>query len=152
MMSLWHQGFKEKKWGLSEYSKHRKWNRNTMEQNVISCLDDVPLVQIQRWACILQFSFTYLIILFIRYANQSAWFIHVYSKSLLVGEAAWANRRYHGHQMLPPEMLKLAKEKYRDWLYIDIYNTIEIIVILGKGMLQTPFSRGKISSRDLAMD
>ena len=54
--------------------------------------------------------------------------------------------------MLPPEMLKLAKEKYRDWLYIDIYNTIEIIAILERGMLQTPFSRGKISSRDLAMD
>ncbi|KAF8478859.1 hypothetical protein JB92DRAFT_2877014 [Gautieria morchelliformis] len=55
-----------------------------MEHNVIACLDDIPLIQIQR------------------YANQSAIFISAYSQGFSGSMAAWANQnqRYHGQQTL----------------------------------------------------
>ncbi|KAF8494505.1 hypothetical protein JB92DRAFT_2996373 [Gautieria morchelliformis] len=67
-----------------------------MEHNVIACLDDIPLIQIQR------------------YANQSARFISAYSQGLSGSMAAWANQnqRYHGHQALPPWMAEKAKAAY----------------------------------------
>ena len=58
--------------------------------------------------------------LLIRYANWLAQFIRAYLKGLSGGEDVWANRA------LPLKMLKLVKEKDRDWLYIDTYNIIEI--------------------------
>ncbi|KAF8510239.1 hypothetical protein JB92DRAFT_2941115 [Gautieria morchelliformis] len=67
-----------------------------MEHNVISCLDTIPLMQIQ---C---------------YANQSARFISAYSQGLSGSMAVWENqnRRYHGHQTLPPWMAGKAKAAY----------------------------------------
>ena len=52
--------------------------------------------------------------LLIRYANWLAQFIHAYLKGLSGGEDVWANRA------LLLKMLKLVKEKYRDWLYINL--------------------------------
>jgi hypothetical protein len=47
----------------------------------------------------------------ISYANRAARFISAYAQSLTGPEAAWANRKYHGHRTLPPDMaLKLKKE------------------------------------------
>jgi hypothetical protein len=44
----------------------------------------------------------------IRYAAR---FISAYAQSLTGPEGAWANRKYHGHRTLPPDMaLKLKKE------------------------------------------
>ncbi|KAJ3838002.1 hypothetical protein F5878DRAFT_538374, partial [Lentinula raphanica] len=51
-----------------------------------------------------------IILMFCSYANHSARFIHAYSEGLDGAQAAWANRRYHGHRTLPPEMLKAARE------------------------------------------
>ena len=45
-----------------------------------------------------------------RYANRCACFIHAYTLGLDGPEAAWANRRYHRHRTLPPEMLITVKE------------------------------------------
>ncbi|KAJ7495659.1 hypothetical protein B0H11DRAFT_1716661, partial [Mycena galericulata] len=45
-----------------------------------------------------------------RYANHSARFIHGYTEGLSGDQAAWANRRYHRHRTLPPEMLRKARE------------------------------------------
>ena len=39
-----------------------------------------------------------------RYANRSARFIDGYRKGLTGAEAAWANRKYHGHRTLPPDI------------------------------------------------
>ena len=50
--------FIEQYWGAAKYiyrSSAKTADLNAMERNDISCLDDVPLLQIQRWARILQF-------------------------------------------------------------------------------------------------
>ncbi|KAF8525663.1 hypothetical protein JB92DRAFT_2875619 [Gautieria morchelliformis] len=67
-----------------------------VHKNVIACLDDIPLVQIQH------------------YASQSARFISAYSQEISGSMAAWANqnRRYHGHQTLLPWMVEKAKAAY----------------------------------------
>ena len=36
-----------------------------------------------------------------RFTNQSARFISAYDKGLLGAQAAWANKKYHGHRTLP---------------------------------------------------
>lgn len=47
----------------------------------------------------------------ISYANCAAQFISAYGQGLSGPEAAWANRKYHGHRTLPPDMaLKLKAE------------------------------------------
>ncbi|KAG6876826.1 hypothetical protein C0992_011631 [Termitomyces sp. T32_za158] len=58
-----------------------------MEENMLQCLDDVPLLQIQR------------------YANCVAQFISAYQLGLSGAEAVWASKKYHGHYTLPPTML-----------------------------------------------
>ena len=45
-----------------------------------------------------------------RYANRSARFIHSYGEGLTGAQAAWANRKYHGHRTLPPEMVTQLKQ------------------------------------------
>jgi len=52
----------------------------------------------------------------ISYANRAARFISAYGQGLTGPEAAWANRKYHGHRTLPPDMaLKLKKEHERKY-------------------------------------
>ncbi|KAJ7181650.1 hypothetical protein C8R43DRAFT_1083839 [Mycena crocata] len=86
--------FIEQYWGAAKY-RYRNTpttsNFNEMRANVFKSLDDVPLEQIRR------------------YANRSARFIHAYAEGLSGAQAAWANRRYHGHRTLPPDMLAKAR-------------------------------------------
>jgi hypothetical protein len=50
-------------------------------------------------------------LIWVSYANRAARFISAYGQDLTGPEAAWANRKYHGHRTLPPEMAsKLKKE------------------------------------------
>ncbi|KAF8576314.1 hypothetical protein K439DRAFT_1367607, partial [Ramaria rubella] len=44
-----------------------------------------------------------------RYRNRSAHFLSAYSQGLTGTEAAWANRKYHSHRMLPPSMVEEVK-------------------------------------------
>ncbi|PBK85860.1 hypothetical protein ARMGADRAFT_1036033 [Armillaria gallica] len=44
------------------------------------------------------------------YANRSACFMDSYIQGLDGAQAAWANRRYHGHRTLPPEMAEKARK------------------------------------------
>ena len=46
-----------------------------------------------------------------RYANRSARFISAYTQGLSGADAAWANKKYHGHHTLPPDMAKAAKNR-----------------------------------------
>ena len=46
-----------------------------------------------------------------RYANRSARFISAYIQGLSGADAAWANKKYHRHRTLPPEMVKEAKNR-----------------------------------------
>ena len=79
-----------------------------MERNVIACLNDVPLLQIQQYVFISNYK--NLVSLLPSYANRSARFISAYSQGLTGSMAAWANQKYHGHQTLPPSWAAQAKE------------------------------------------
>lgn len=48
-----------------------------------------------------------------RYANRAARFIDAYQQGLTGEEAVWANRKYHGHRMLPPNILAEVKASVR---------------------------------------
>ena len=45
-----------------------------------------------------------------RYANHSAQFVHAYGEGLTGAQAAWANKKYHGHCTLPPDMIREIKD------------------------------------------
>ena len=45
-----------------------------------------------------------------RFANRSARFISAYHQGLSGAQAAWANKKYRGHRILPPDMVALVKE------------------------------------------
>ena len=44
-----------------------------------------------------------------RFANWAVRFILGYKYGLTGGEAAWATRKYHEHQVLPPEIVAAVK-------------------------------------------
>lgn len=46
-----------------------------------------------------------------RFTNRSARYISAYSQGLSGSDAAWANRRYHGHRTLPPSMARMAQAR-----------------------------------------
>lgn len=48
------------------------------------------------------------------YANRAARFVDSYSHGLTGGQAAWANRRYHGHRTLPPDVLAKVRSEAAD--------------------------------------
>ena len=106
--------FIEQYWGMVKLcyqSSPKTADMDAMEHNVIACLDDVPLLQI-KWQ-VLNFYGRYIVLIyssFSSYANRSACFISAYSQGLSGGEAAWANRKYHGHQTLPPSMVAKVKK------------------------------------------
>ncbi|KAF9556050.1 hypothetical protein CPC08DRAFT_642052 [Agrocybe pediades] len=83
-------------WGAAKF-RYRKslktHNMVEMEGNVTTCLDEIPLLQIRR------------------YANRSARFISAYDLGLSGAEAAWTNKRYHGHRTLPPIMLAKVRQE-----------------------------------------
>jgi len=93
---------------------------NGMEEKIIVCLDDVPLLQIQ-WCIFFSFLFfSYHSLTLIRFANQSAQFISVYSKGHTTAQAICANRKYHSHCTLPPEMIAYIKQSVSIWYIIPL--------------------------------
>ena len=46
----------------------------------------------------------------IRFANQSAQFVSAYGEGLSGAQAGWANKQYHGHCTLPPDMIAEVKK------------------------------------------
>ncbi|KAL1669056.1 hypothetical protein GGF50DRAFT_44924 [Schizophyllum commune] len=86
--------FIEQYWGAAKFryrTAPRSATMDEMEKLMLTCLDEVPLLQIRR------------------YANRSKRYIHAYSEGLTGAQAAWANRRYHGHRSLPPHVLAKVK-------------------------------------------
>jgi len=45
-----------------------------------------------------------------RCTNHAAWFTDAYRKALNGAQAAWANKRYHGHRVLSEEILASLDE------------------------------------------
>jgi hypothetical protein len=54
-------------------------------------------------------------LIIISYANRAARFISAYGQGLSGPEAAWANRKYHGHRTLPPEMATKLKKHEKNY-------------------------------------
>ncbi|KAF8582978.1 hypothetical protein K439DRAFT_1349999 [Ramaria rubella] len=83
--------FIEQCWGAAKY---RYWmlplttNEAQMEHNVWECLNSVDILKIRR------------------YANRLAHFMHAYHLGLNSMQAAWANKKYHGHRVLPETLMK----------------------------------------------
>ncbi|KAF8573829.1 hypothetical protein K439DRAFT_1336063, partial [Ramaria rubella] len=50
---------------------------------------------------------------FNRYANRSAHFIDAYKKGLNGAQAVWANRKYHGHRILPTNIMAKFEEAHK---------------------------------------
>ncbi|KAH9042364.1 hypothetical protein EDB84DRAFT_1266827, partial [Lactarius hengduanensis] len=46
-----------------------------------------------------------------RFANRAARFITAYRDGLSGAQAAWANKKYHGHRALPPQSILEAKDR-----------------------------------------
>ncbi|KAH9007910.1 hypothetical protein EDB85DRAFT_1884158, partial [Lactarius pseudohatsudake] len=45
-----------------------------------------------------------------RFVNQAAHFITAYRDGLSGAQAAWANKKYHGYHMLPPQSILEAMD------------------------------------------
>jgi len=81
---------------------------NMMEKKMLQSLNNIPLEQIWRWVlCYLFFLGTKT---FFRFADRSACFISAYHQGLSGAQAIWANQKYHGHCILPPDMVAFVKE------------------------------------------
>jgi hypothetical protein len=83
-----------------------------MEKQVAACLDDISLVQIQRyyfWRFFHDFSWIWPKFALHRFSNRSAHFIDAYRKGLNGPQTVWANRKYHGHWMLPNNIMDNLK-------------------------------------------
>jgi hypothetical protein len=86
-----------------------------MEQNVIACLEVIPQLQILRYVILFlahKSSLQNTLYPLLRYANCAARFIDSYAQGLSGPEAAWANKKYHGHHTLPPDMAASLKKLY----------------------------------------
>ncbi|KAF7334799.1 hypothetical protein MSAN_02366500 [Mycena sanguinolenta] len=87
-------------WGAVKHKYRLTAHTSTvdeMEQNMLACLDVVPLLTIRR------------------FTNRSARFISAYDQGLLGSEAVWAAKRYPGHRTLPPTMAAMARAAHVDF-------------------------------------
>jgi hypothetical protein len=102
--------FIEQYWGAAKL-RYRVAGRartlDSMEQKMLKSLNDIPLEQIQRYV----FSFLFFSGLkyLHRFADRSARFISAYRQGLSGAQAIWANQKYHGHRVLPPDMVSFVK-------------------------------------------
>ncbi|KAF9035602.1 hypothetical protein BJ165DRAFT_1562433 [Panaeolus papilionaceus] len=58
-----------------------------LERNVVSCMDDIPLLTIRRFAI------------------RALRFMDAYRKGLNGNQAAWASKKYRGHRIIPDSIL-----------------------------------------------
>ncbi|KAL5504652.1 hypothetical protein ACEPAH_7315 [Sanghuangporus vaninii] len=82
--------FIEQCWGIAKYQYRMMPHPSTdqqMQENIKSCLDSISLECIQK------------------FADRSARFMDCYHKGLSGAQAQWANKRYHGHRIIPNSIL-----------------------------------------------
>ena len=96
--------FIEQYWGTAKFhyqSTPKTSDIDKMEQNVIACLEEIPQLQILRYVILFlaqkSFFITCYLYSLLRYANHATRFIDSYTQGLSGPEAAWANKKYHGH-------------------------------------------------------
>ncbi|KAH7917404.1 hypothetical protein BV22DRAFT_1108579 [Leucogyrophana mollusca] len=89
--------FIEQCWGYAKrlYRLYPPTSKDAdMEKNVHQALDSIPIECMRR------------------FANRSSRFIDAYHKGLNGKQAAWANKRYRGHCVLPESILKELDDKH----------------------------------------
>ena len=81
-----------------------------MEQKIINCLDDIHSFKFSGESSTFFFS-SYLPHhdIFCSYTNQSVHFILAYHIGLTGSQAIWANKKYHSHRTLPPDVIAEVK-------------------------------------------
>ncbi|QRV95331.1 DDE superfamily endonuclease [Ceratobasidium sp. AG-Ba] len=88
----------EQCWGYAK-RVYRQFPRSksqaNLKSNMITSLDSVPLESIRR------------------FFNKSQRYIDAYRHGLDGQMAAWANKKYHGHRMLPPSILREVEAEYQ---------------------------------------
>jgi hypothetical protein len=104
--------FIEQYWAakLRFHSMERVATIEKMGQQVVASLDDIPLLQIRRYFIFHILALYRISDVFCRYANRSARFISAYGQGLSGAQAVWANRKYHGHHTLPPELVAYIRQ------------------------------------------
>ncbi|KIO24591.1 hypothetical protein M407DRAFT_76769, partial [Tulasnella calospora MUT 4182] len=88
--------FIEMCWGRAKYAYRMygiPWNEAQQAERVRQALDSVSHLSM------------------VRFANQSVRFMRAYRQGLSGSQAAWANKKYHSHRTLPPELVAKIKEK-----------------------------------------
>jgi hypothetical protein len=106
--------FIEQYWGAAKLhfrTAGRGATIEDMKKKVLTSLDGIPIEKI-HWCAKTFLTLTMLsyCIYYDRYANHSARFIHAYGEGLTGAQAAWANRKYHSHHTLPPDMIRDIKD------------------------------------------
>lgn len=105
--------FIEQYWGAAKWhyrAAPRAKTVRAMESTVKGSLDSVSIDQIRKYV---PFSLLFLIFLrslHHRFANRAARFVSAYRDGLSGSQAAWANKKYHGHRTLPPASILEAKD------------------------------------------
>jgi len=102
--------FIEQYWGAAKLHYRVAGHARTlkaMEKKVLESLDDIPLEQIRRY--VHSFLFFSQLKPLRRFADRSTCFILAYHQGLSGAQAIWANQKYHGHCILPPEMVSFVK-------------------------------------------
>ena len=79
-----------------------------MEAQVLECLDSIPLSQIQQYVIVILLNLVSNV--FYRYANHVVCFMDGYQKGLMGAEAVWVMHKYHGHHVLPPDIMDEVKK------------------------------------------
>ncbi len=108
------------RWGWSSQLKHRLRHSNILiiPSNSLECLAGhkpdlmtFPLIKSEGMSLFWSYFNTEAFCRFAdRSKDRSARFISAYRQGLSGAQAAWANRKYHGHRVLPPDMVVFVKE------------------------------------------
>jgi hypothetical protein len=95
-------------WGRSKF--HYRLNPPSkkdedLHQNVIRSLETVTLTEMRRYVNLYSMFHCKLIYL-LRFSRRSVRFMDAYHRGLNGRQAAWANKKYRGHRVLPDSIMK----------------------------------------------
>jgi len=75
-----------------------------MERNVRASLDAVDLLKMQR--CVYFIQLRTVVPTNSNSDLQTIWYMHAYRLGINGAQAIWANKKYHGHRVLPVGLMK----------------------------------------------
>ena len=95
--------FIEQCWGYAKWIYHHyptSSKEADLKHNVLAALESVPLESMWKWSNLIYFWFHMSNILS-RFSMYSCCFMDAYEKGLNGKQAAWANKKYKGHHVIP---------------------------------------------------